>query len=49
MCILTSLFLEACEEYKYLLIMIDRDTRWIEVVPLRQITAEEVANTVYTN
>lgn len=34
---------------KYLLIMIDRETRWLEVVLLCHITVEMVANALYSN
>ena len=34
--------LPSCEGYKYLLTMIDRETNWLEVVPLRIITTEKI-------
>lgn len=34
--------------YRYLLTMIDRFTRWPEVAPLKEVTAEEVTNAFYS-
>ena len=35
--------LDTVDGYRYLLTMVDRSSRWLEAVPLRSITAEEVA------
>lgn len=41
--------LKVCQDYRYLLTMIDRATRWIEVIPMPNMEAETVARKFFEN